>query len=427
MRIEWETRALGQVCTIKPPKSEARARLTPGESVSFLPMEGLGINRKFVCGSQTKPLSAVSGSYTYFADGDVLLAKITPCFENGKLGIASGLTNGIGFGSSEYVVFRPSASLSKEWLYYFLSRESFREEGAASMAGAVGHKRVAKEFIESYPIPVPPLPEQRRIVAILDGAFEGIATAKANFEKNFQNARAIFESHLDAAFRQSGDDWVDKSMGELVADGALAKPFDGNHGEIHPRKADFQKAGVPFVMASDLHDGEVDTRHCAFLSRKQADSLRVGFAKDGDVLISHKGTIGRSAIVKTTDDYIMLTPQVTAYRVSDFGKLYNRYIRYFFMSHAFQQKMLAGAADGSTRAYIGITKQLSLRLRFPSVERQMTIANQLDVLLLETQRLANIYEKKLIALDALKESILHRALSGELTAKTGPDLVEAAA
>ncbi len=159
MKAGWQTKTLGEVCQIKPPKSEARNRIAADELVSFLPMEALGIDRKFVRANQEKSLSEVAGSYTYFADGDVLLAKITPCFENGKLGIAKGLTNGIGFGSSEYIVFRPDKTLNKEWLYYYLSREVFRIEGAARMSGAVGHKRVAKEFIESYPIPIPPLPD----------------------------------------------------------------------------------------------------------------------------------------------------------------------------------------------------------------------------------------------------------------------------
>ena len=190
MKAGWETKPLADVCQIKPPKAEARQRISGKELVSFVPMEALGIDQKFLVPTQTKPLEDVAGSYTYFADGDVLLAKITPCFENGKLGIADALTNGIGFGSSEYIVFRPSPAVDKEWLYYFLSRQSFREEGAAQMSGAVGHKRVSKEFIESYPIPVPPLPEQHRIVALLDEAFNGIATARANAEKNLQNARA---------------------------------------------------------------------------------------------------------------------------------------------------------------------------------------------------------------------------------------------
>ena len=215
MKKGWPTKTLAKVCQIKPPKSEAREKVSASSLVSFLPMEDMGIDVKFVQATQTKPLSAVVGSYTYFADGDVLLAKITPCFENGKLGIADGLKNGIGFGSSEYFVFRPDPTVSKEWLCYFLSRETFRVEGAARMTGAVGHKRVSKEFIEEYSIPVPPLAEQQRIVGLLDEAFEGLATAKANAEKNLQNARALFESHLQSVFTQRGPGWVETTLEKI--------------------------------------------------------------------------------------------------------------------------------------------------------------------------------------------------------------------
>src|ERR1700674_2799471 len=133
MKNRWTSKSLSEVCQMNPPKSEARGTVSADEPVSFLPMEDLGIDKKSVRAIQTKPLSSVAGSYTYFADGDVLLAKITPCFENGKLGIAEGLTNGIGFGSSEFVVFRPCASLDKEYLYYCLSRPDFRTQGAERM------------------------------------------------------------------------------------------------------------------------------------------------------------------------------------------------------------------------------------------------------------------------------------------------------
>jgi type I restriction enzyme S subunit len=176
MKNAWQTKPLAKVCQINPPKSEARKRVAADALVSFAPMEDLGIDRKLLNAKQVKPLATVAGSYTYFAEGDVLLAKITPCFENGKLGIAAGLTNGVGFGSSEFIVFRPSESLDKDYLYYYLSRADFRNEGAARMGGAVGQQRVHKEFIESYPIPFPPLPEQQRIVGILDQAFEGLCS-----------------------------------------------------------------------------------------------------------------------------------------------------------------------------------------------------------------------------------------------------------
>jgi type I restriction enzyme, S subunit len=301
----------------------------------------------------------------------------------------------------------------REFLLLFLFSDWFREELTGAGHGAAQQNVSTKDLVE-IELPIPPLAEQHRIVGLLDEAFEGIATAKANAAKNLQNARALFESHLQSVFSQRGKGWVEKSVAELVEDGVLQKPFDGNHGEIHPKKADYTPSGVPFIMACDLVNGFVDTKGCTFISRKQADSLRVGFAKIGDVLISHKGTIGRSAILETDDDYIMLTPQVTAYRVLNSDRLSNRFVRFYFMSPGFQREMIAGAADGSTRAYIGITKQLGLGFRFPSLSEQERIVTELDVLDPETQRLVSLYTRKLAALEALKKSLLHLAFSGEL-------------
>ena len=105
MREGWELKPLKEVCQIRPPKREAKETLDQNDLVSFVPMKVLGENKKSFSVEENKKLSEVSSSYTYFKNNDVLLAKITPCFENGKLGIAKDLTNGIGFGSSEYIVY----------------------------------------------------------------------------------------------------------------------------------------------------------------------------------------------------------------------------------------------------------------------------------------------------------------------------------
>ena len=92
-------------------------------------------------------------------------------------------------------------------------------------------------------------------------------------------------------------EWEETTVGELVKQGILERPLDGNHGSIHPRGADFVASGVPFIMASDLVGGGIDTVNCSFITIEQAKSLRKGFAKRGDVLISHKATLGRTAII----------------------------------------------------------------------------------------------------------------------------------
>ncbi len=131
----WSIKKLGEVCQIKPPKEEARHKLSDTDLVSFVPISDLGIQSK-------------------------------------------NLTNGVEFGSSEYIVFRSKGTIEPEYIFYFLSKDSFRTFGARVITGAIGHKRVPKYFIENHQIILPPLSEQKRIVAILDEAFEGIDRAR---------------------------------------------------------------------------------------------------------------------------------------------------------------------------------------------------------------------------------------------------------
>lgn len=197
---KWAASCLADVCEIKPSKSEARSRFSGKNLVSFVPMEDLGINQKSLVATQTRAFEDVVGNYTYFANGDVLLAKITPCFENGKLGIVDNLVNGIGFGSSEYIVFRPSPKLNKEWLYYFLSRESFRTQGAKHMTGSVGHKRVTREFIENHKIPIPPIPEQIKHITTLDILKLEIQCLETNYRRKIALLDELKKALLHKAF-----------------------------------------------------------------------------------------------------------------------------------------------------------------------------------------------------------------------------------
>ncbi|MGB1290733.1 MAG: restriction endonuclease subunit S [Pseudoalteromonas sp.] len=166
---------------------------------------------------------------------------------------------------------------------------------------------------------------------------------------------------------------------ELVDLGFLAKPLDGNHGGIHPKSSDFVESGIPFVMASDLKNGGVDTNNCKFISLEQSKTLRKGFAKEGDILLSHKATIGRTAIVgEIESEYIVLTPQVTYYRVLDKTKINPKYLKYYFDSIEFQSLFEQWAGGGSTRLYLGITGQMKLPIKLPHINTQNWIADNID-------------------------------------------------
>lgn len=192
------------------------------------------------------------------------------------------------------------------------------------------------------------------------------------------------------------------TVGDLVKRGVLERPIDGNHGEIHPKSADFVAEGVPFVMASDLKKGRVDYSNCAFITERQAESLRKGFAKNGDVLLTHKATIGETAIVAyDKHPYIMLTPQVTYYRVKDKAALSNRYLKAYFDSSLFQQTLQMLAGSGSTRAYLGITEQHRLPIILPPPEKQEKIAAILATL---EDLIAN-NQRRIALLESMAEEI----------------------
>ncbi len=408
MNKGWERRTLAEVCLIKPPKAEARERVAVNAMVSFAPMKDLGIDQKFLNATQVKPLKSVVGSYTYFTDGDVLLAKITPCFENGKLGIAKDLSNGIGFGSSEFFVFRPCDKLEKDFLYYYLSREDFRNEGASQMGGAVGHQRVPKAFIESYPIPLPPLPEQQRIVAILDEAFEGIATAKANTEKNLQNARALFESHLNAVFTQKGKGWVEKSLG------SIAKIING----YAFKSTDFSpKGSVRCIKITNVGIREFVSQSDNFLPRSFAKKHSSVLVEKGSIVIALTRTIIsgglKVAIVPDGYDGALLNQRVASI-ITD-NKLLKYSFLFAFLSTQIVVDYVKEKANTLMQPNLSITDLRSMPIPVPPLREQGRITAQISGLREETQRLESIYQQKLAALEALKKSLLHQAFSGELT------------
>jgi len=361
-------------------------------------MEDLGIDRKFLRPGQVRTFGAVNGSYTYFAEGDVLLAKITPCFENGKLGIAAGLRNGVGFGSSEFIVFRPGAELDNEFLYYYLSRPDFRIEGAARMGGAVGQQRVSKDFIENYPVPLPPISDQRRIVAILDKAFAAIATAKADTEKNLQNARALFESQLQAAFTQRGKGWAEKKLGQVCAITSTL---------VDPRKKEF-------LELLHVGAGNIESLKGALVQLKTARE---------EALISGKFLFDESMVL-----YSKIRPYLRKVARPSFSGLCsadmyplaplpNQITRDYLFHLLLSQHFTDYAIQGSARAGMPKVNREHLfefRLWLPPLKTQAELAARLDALAAEAQRLESIYQKKVIPLEELKKSILHEAFTGAL-------------
>ncbi|WP_022836396.1 restriction endonuclease subunit S [Salisaeta longa] len=162
----WSTARLRFLLETSPSKTEVKD-WDPETEVSFVPMESVGEGGGLDL-SETKPLEDVVSGYTYFRNQDVLVAKITPCFENGKGALARDLENGVGFGTTELHVLRPGDNLDARFLFYTTMSHPFRKMGESTMYGAGGQKRVSDDFIQNLRWPIPPLAEQRAIATYLD-------------------------------------------------------------------------------------------------------------------------------------------------------------------------------------------------------------------------------------------------------------------
>ncbi|CAK0759190.1 type I restriction enzyme, S subunit [Gammaproteobacteria bacterium] len=182
-------------------------------------------------------------------------------------------------------------------------------------------------------------------------------------------------SNLETVISDLPSDWNMLTVSNLIDEGILERPMDGNHGGKHPKGSDYVIEGIPFVMATDINNGKIDYANCKYISKNLADSLDKGFAHVGDVLLTHKASLGRTAIVGTiSSPYIMLTPQVTYYRVRDRERLNNSFLKYYFDSPFFQDTLVNHGDSGSTRAYVGITAQKELPILLPPLPEQRAIA-----------------------------------------------------
>lgn len=213
----WEVKRLRFVARLNPSKSEIKK--TPHDTlVSFLPMEAIGDDGQLDL-SRTKPLEEVSSGYTYFAEGDVTLAKITPCFENGKGALMKGLTAGIGFGTTELIVARPIINaIESEYLACVFNSQTFRKLGESEMYGAGGQKRVPDDFVRNFYCGIPPQDERTRILQFIEteiGKINALIEEQRRLIDLLKEKRQAIISHAvtkglnaDAPMKPSGIDWI---------------------------------------------------------------------------------------------------------------------------------------------------------------------------------------------------------------------------
>ena len=370
---------IGKVCEINPKKS-AVSDLPAETVVSFVPMKDLVENNISFHPQEQRPLSEVlNGAYTYFRDGDVLLAKVTPCFENGKAGVARNLTNAIGFGSSEYYVLRPSERILPEVVYYFLSSPRFKEYATPAMTGTGGLQRVPRATLEGFKVPLPPLAIQQEIVAEIEG-----------YQKIIDGARQVVENYKPRTTVLQ--DWPLVPISELFSTKSGTTPRRNN-------PAYFSGGHIPWVKTLDLNDGPIHDTEERVTDLALAET-HLEILPKGTVLIAMYGgfnQIGRTGVLEIEAVHnqamtaLLPTPKVEPY-----------YLNAIFVSFREHWKTVAN----STRKDPNITKSdvINFRLPLPDIDTQRAIVAEIEA----EQALVNANEQLIDRFKAKIKATINR-------------------
>lgn len=362
----WTTKRLGDVCDFD--KAQGVHRGLP-----YVGLEHIESNTGRFIGS-FDPLPVKSSTFR-FSSEHVLYGRLRPYLNKA---IAPDFE---GHCSTEIFPIKPSPSVSRDYLLYWLLADETMERINSTCTGARMPRADMNEVLD-FEFPVPPLSEQQRIVGVLDEAFAGLATAEAQAAQNLQNARALFESHLQAVFTQRGPEWVEKTLGETC--------------EMYQPKTIGTKNLVPDGPYPVFGANGIIGRYDKFNH------------EEPQLLITCRGATCGAVNVSEPKSWVTGNAMVV--------RPLNESLNVGFLEYAFRGGIdISKAITGAAQPQITRTNLSPLVICFPqSISLQKQLTETFQALSAETQRLAGLYERKRAALEALKKSLLHQAFAGEL-------------
>lgn len=395
-----EKRLIGDVCCINPRRT---IDLPVGSDVTFIPMEaastdGLLDTSRLIAIDKTK-------NYTVFRNGDVLFAKITPCMENGKGGIATGLKNGYGAGSTEFIVLRPDTSLiSAKWLHLFLSQKTFRRECLKHTKGTAGQKRVPPTYLAECVIPIPSLTEQQRIVAKIEELFSeldnGIATLKRAKEQLSVYRQAVLKEYIEGSYNAKCNKYIRIKDFAKVGTGATPlktcpKYYGGSIPWISSSKINEIKITTPSDYITDIALKETNCKlyppHTILIAMYGEGKTR---GKCAELMISAATNQALAAIELSNNSVI----------TKDFLMA--------FLELNYQQ--LRRKASGGVQPNLNLSIIKDLKVPRYSLEEQKKIVFSIEYRFSHCSAIEKAVERSIRQAESLRQSILKQAFEGKL-------------
>ena len=401
----WRLVRLGDVAEINPRRPPLSV---PAETpVTFLPMAAIAESSQGIVARESRPYSEVSTGYTYFEENDFLFSKITPCLQNGKHTLATGLRGGFGFGTTEFHVVRTSSILTAPFMFRALTQAHIIDRCSKSFTGTAGQQRVQPETLKDLPILLPPLPEQRAIAAVLDSIDDAIERTDAVITATEQLRDSLLHELLTRGVPGWHTEWKDlPGLGTIPADWEVvrleevAKVERGKFAHRPRNEPRFYGGDVPFIQTGDVvrADGRIK-EHSQTLNQLGMSISRLFPA--GTIVLTIAANIGETAIaeypVAFPDSLVGVIPR----------RINTNFLEYFLRT---QKSRLNHFAPESAQKNINLDDLRPLLTPLPSSQEQHSIASCIDEV---AETLAQVQQER-ERLSAMKDSTADALLTGRV-------------
>ena len=395
MKKGWELKKMGEVLSIErggSPRPIEKYMTNSPDGINWIKISDATASDKYIYETKEKITKDGLHKTRVVNEGDFILSnsmsfgrpyimKTTGCIHDGWLVLKQ---NG-------------KKIFETEFLYYLLSSPFVFQQFNSKAAGSTV-RNLNISLVSSVDVPIPPLPEQQRIVAILDEAFAAIAKAKVNAEQNLKNAKELFESYLQGVFENGN--WEEKKLNEIT------EVKDGTHDS--PK---YIKEGIPFVTQKNIRQDGLSFSDTRFITETDHEKFyKRSNVTYGDILISMIGANrGMAAIVD--DKRIFSIKNVGLIKES---KNINKHFLLYYLKSSLAMKYVLYMSNGGAQEFVGLTALRSFPIPYPTIKEQDAIVKKLDAISSETNKLVSIYQNKIESLEELKKSVLQKAFSGEL-------------
>ena len=425
---QWPVKRL-RYLTSRSSSDSRRARLAQVSEASFLPMEAIGEQGQLDL-SATRPIEKLKSGYSQFFDGDVVIAKITPCFENGKGALIRGTLGGVGFGTTELHVLTPGPELDGRFLYYVTVDPRFRQFGEAYMTGAAGQQRVPEDFVRDLQVPIPELSQQRAIADYLDretARLDALVAAKERLLDLLAEKRRAIITHAvtrglppeavrvaglgpHPKLKSSGVEWLGDvpAHWEIVALRRCAKQVQTGSTPPTAEERFYENGSIPWYGPASFDNQIVVTRPVKMIHESAVrEGVARCFAKGTTLVVTIGATLGK---VSSLDAKGSCNQQITAI---EFGPkiIYPRFATYQIKR---LEPILRAVAPRATLPILDQNEIADIILAFPPIREQEIIASFLDR---ETAKIDTLVAKIETVIERLQErraALIAAAVTGQL-------------